>query len=150
MRQFKNMQINLVKLEDSLHIKTILFKDKLYKAILGNADFDAWEPNLKNTAWFLIQKNNCSIGVIFFTEVSYQLVSIHTGLYKAFRGNETPKIIKLCLDYIKRETNCSFLTTIPSKNKAALQLGKKLNFKIIKTIKNGCVDDDLCLLAEKN
>lgn len=134
--------MNLIKLTEPNFIRDLLKRDNLYLTILGNIDINSWEPDLKTTSWFTHYFNNDPIGIIFFRDFAPNILAYHGGLFKEYRGKNSIQILSDCLEFVRKQVNCKFITTVSLNNRAALALDKKLNFKELATI------NDIVILGE--
>lgn len=141
--------INLVKLEDKELIQTALAKDEIYKQVAGayiDPDFD---PQLKNTSWYLGIRDGQVIGLCYLTVFTSNCICFHCGLYKEFRGKDTVQILKETIKAVKKITPQTIIFTIASNNDAAKKVAIKAGYIYKTTIKNGNKTGSVDIYAEE-
>lgn len=141
--------INLVKLEDKELIQTALIKDELYKAMVGayfNNDFD---PQIKNTAWFLSLESGKVKGLSYITGFTSNCVCYHGGIYKEFRGKDSLRIFLETLAQVRKIVNKKIIFTISSHNKQAQGMAKKAGYIYKTTIQDGFESGPVEIYAEE-
>lgn len=143
------VNVTLSKIDSIEKIKQYLFKDRLYKHILGETiDIGTWNPNLSNAMFFKVMKDSEIIGIFILKEFTSNCVSFHGGLYKYFRGRYTVEVLQEILEDLRKTLNCTFITTICSTNIGAQKIVTNAGFKLKTIIKNGSTNGDILLFGE--
>jgi RimJ/RimL family protein N-acetyltransferase len=141
--------ITLVKLDSADDIKTALVKDEIHKQLVGayfNKDFD---PQLKNTLWFLAVENNRAVGIVYLTAFTNNCVCFHGGIYKEFRGADSLRIFLETLTEVKKVVTYKIIFTISSYNTKAKAIAKKAGYVYKTTIEDGLQSGPLEIYAEE-
>jgi len=132
-----------------LDIIELLVKDDIYKDCFKSEDIYREHIDFKHHLWFQVIKDHKSIGIIWLTDFTHNCVTFHGGLFKEFRGINTPSILKECLANIKTlAPHLTLFTTVLQTNQKALNLMNQLDFKKIMTIPNGASNTDLIVYGE--
>lgn len=115
--------------------------DKVYKNLVGVNDLEVWTPDVVFTAWFyaIDEDHNTRepLGIIVFKEWTNHVVCYHGAMYKKHRGSKTPAYLKECLEIVRKQLDCKFVTTVPESNLLARRLNKALGMKLKTIIPEG-------------
>lgn len=141
-------------LVDPVKIKEALEEDNIYQNIFDVKSIDNLDTvfaNLDLYKFFYIKDNELTIGILILKMFASNCYSFHGGIYKPYRGKDTPKNILTCLSILKYiDPQVQFMTTINSKNKLAIRLLHSMKFIHKTTIKKATLEnDDILIFAEQ-
>lgn len=141
--------IYLVRLDNEEIIQTALLKDELYKQMVGAYFNGSFDPQMKNTAWFLAMENNVAVGLIYITGFTSNCVCYHGGIYKEFRGKDSVRIFLESLIEIKKLLKKKIIFTISPNNPKAIAMAKKAGYIYKTTIEDGFESGPMNIYAEE-
>lgn len=114
--------IQLIKTTDKEELKELLKIDDIYKGIYPQL-LTNFSPNWDTCSWFKVIEGENIIGIFAIQDFVTNCLIFHGGLYKKYRGSNTPRILKQCLSIVKQQVpTVAFITTVLEHNKAALKL----------------------------
>lgn len=124
--------IELRTLNDPILIEHFLYKDDLYKNVLGTSQFSL--EYIKDKRILLVSDSNVPIGVVLLNVIDKNYVMFHGGIFKDKRGNSL-KYLKKCIKLLKRILfPFHIITQVKEDNIPAIKLVEKV-FKFKKLIK---------------
>jgi hypothetical protein len=142
--------ISLIRLTDNIEIKYLLLKDNLYKGLLDptvQADFSL--DILNSSILYKAIENNQVVGLFLIQEFMNNCLRFHAGVYKQFRHQKSHEYLKDCIELMRKEFNCTFMTTILKTNEPALKATMKAGFVIKAELKNASKSGDVIILGEE-
>lgn len=139
------MSVRLHLITSLSEIKSLMAQDDIYKGILHTDDMRCWIPDTYYSKWFLVTKNNTSIGLFVIKDFSNNCISVHGGTFKSARHKDTAKVFSDCLKIINPKKEISIVTTVHENNKPAQKFVKRAGFTLKTTIKKGFKTGDLLL-----
>jgi len=144
MTKFTNITLQHITREQA--IINLMTHDSMYKALCLDSPEQVMDTNL---SFYAICLDSIPIGFMAFKPYTINYTEFHGGLYKKYRHNNTIEMFKQCLDQYRKEHHTTFITCIPSTNKAVIQVVLKAGFKHKTTLYSAFENVDLEIYAEK-
>lgn len=143
------MLVTMRRLLDAEEVKRLVHKDVLYKTMLEIGTLEGYVPDLHVSAWFLVSRDGIEVGIMIAKPFGTNCINFHGGVFKEFRGQETPELVRECLEILRKQFNGVFMTTVNEHNTASIKLVKKLGMIEKTRIVNGYKTGDLIIFGEE-
>ena len=139
--------IQLLKISNSVILKSYLEKDNLYKDCLQLDDLESWVPNLSSDHWFIFWDGTKSVGLIMIKQETRYTTTFHGGIYKKYRRNAAKYFQAFLDEFRDKHPSIILWTIVPSNYKHVHYFLRKFNFKQTGKINHAAKDADLLIFS---